>query len=437
MIINFSIKNFRSIKDKVTLSFEPAEREDLDEYYVVEPKKGIKILKAGLLFGPNASGKTNILNALNFFIQLVISPLDLKNKEFDFSPFMLTNTDTTEFELEFFHQDTKYFYQVVLTQKAIISEKLYFFSPKKAVVYSRETDENKKLARVKFGSKIKVSKDEEKFIQGNTLWNNTVLGAYLKTNLDIPEITKAVAWFENKFEFMFQPNIFLEVYTKSLFKNKKINKYEILEMMKYADLGIKRIDIEYGKLQVNKENKEILKMLNSSLKNLNHSEIYSGDQEVEIQKINFLHQTTAGEFSLLLQDESDGTQRYFFFANLLLDTLKNNKILVIDEVEASLHPDLLKHFFLTFLVNSQEAQFIATTHNRELLQEKEILRRDVIWFTERNSEQATEFFSLSDFDTKILRKVSSYYNLYKIGKLGAVPNLGSYYLKINYGKKEK
>ena len=116
---------------------------------------------------------------------------------------------------------------------------------------------------------------------------------------------------------------------------------------------------------------------------------------------------------------------------MLLDTLINQKILVIDELEASLHPDLIKHFILTFIVNSRNAQLIATTHFRELLQEKDILRPDIIWFTERKKDQSTDLYSLADFDSSVIRKTSSYYNAYKIGKLGAVPNLRSYYLDLD------
>jgi len=89
---------------------------------------------------------------------------------------------------------------------------------------------------------------------------------------------------------------------------------------------------------------------------------------------------------------------------------------------------LIKHFLLTFLVNSKCSQLIATTHFRELLMEKNIFRTDVIWFTEIKSDGSTDLYSLADFDSSVIRKASSIYNAYKIGKLGAVPNLDDYYL---------
>jgi len=102
--------------------------------------------------------------------------------------------------------------------------------------------------------------------------------------------------------------------------------------------------------------------------------------------------------------------------------------LSIDKIESSLHPDLLKYFLLSFLVNSENSQLILTTHSREMLIEKDILRKDIIWFTEKRDDDSTDLFSLSDFGSKI-RENSSIYNAYKLGKLGANPNLKDYFFK--------
>jgi AAA15 family ATPase/GTPase len=113
----------------------------------------------------------------------------------------------------------------------------------------------------------------------------------------------------------------------------------------------------------------------------------------------------------------------------LLDLIiRNDYVLPIDELESSLHPDLLKFFILVFLVNSKNSQIIATTHTRELLMEKEMLRNDTIWFTEKKTDGSTELFSLADFDSSVVRNTTSIYNAYKSGKLGAKPNLVDYYL---------
>ena len=97
-----------------------------------------------------------------------------------------------------------------------------------------------------------------------------------------------------------------------------------------------------------------------------------------------------------------------------------------------MHPDLLKHFLLIFLANAKESQLIFTTHSRELLLEKDILRFDTVYFTEKKEDGSTDLFSLSDFDSNIIRKESSVYNIYKNGKLGANPNLKNYFLDIQW-----
>ncbi len=127
--------------------------------------------------------------------------------------------------------------------------------------------------------------------------------------------------------------------------------------------------------------------------------------------------------------------RYYGFAGILSLLLKDSIAFPIDELEASLHPDLFIHFILSFLVNSKESQIIATTHNREILNNKDIFRNDVIWFTNKTETCSTELYSLSDFDSSIIRDTSNIYNAYKIGKLGGVPHLGDYYIDISHEKK--
>jgi AAA15 family ATPase/GTPase len=107
----------------------------------------------------------------------------------------------------------------------------------------------------------------------------------------------------------------------------------------------------------------------------------------------------------------------------------------IDEIDTSLHPDLMKHFILTFLTNAKQSQLIVTTHNISFLENQDILRKDVIKFTEKKEDGSTELYALSDFDPAIFRKNPSFLTAYKIGKLGAKPNLGDYYLEVENEQK--
>jgi AAA15 family ATPase/GTPase len=132
--------------------------------------------------------------------------------------------------------------------------------------------------------------------------------------------------------------------------------------------------------------------------------------------------------------ESQGTRRFYGFAGLLSLLVKNSVAFPIDELEASLHPELFIHFLVSFLLNAKNSQIIATTHNREILTNKDIFRNDAIWFTDKSETSATELYSLSDFDSSVVRDTSNIFNAYKMGKLGGTPNLGDHYIDISNEK---
>ena len=198
MIINFSIQNYRGLKNKVTISFEPENSSRLEDFYIIEPATGIKLLKLGIIYGSNGSGKTSILKALGFLRELVIIPAAQKQEPLDFEPFLFdaeSRIAPTIFELAFVSNGQKYLYEISINKQAVISEKLYFYTPKKALFFERSTDSAKQLTAIKFGSKIKLKKAEEDTLIANTLWNATVLGSFLKTNIDSAELRNVTDWF--------------------------------------------------------------------------------------------------------------------------------------------------------------------------------------------------------------------------------------------------
>ena len=146
----------------------------------------------------------------------------------------------------------------------------------------------------------------------------------------------------------------------------------------------------------------------------------------------FQHTVNNKNYSLSIQNESEGTKTYFGLAGLLDILIKNSTLITIDELESSLHPDLFEHFILTFLENAKSSQLIATTHNREILNNNEMFRNDAIWLTDKSKNSATELYALSDFNSNIIRKQpkTNILNAYKSGKLGAVPHLGDTFLDL-------
>jgi len=105
--------------------------------------------------------------------------------------------------------------------------------------------------------------------------------------------------------------------------------------------------------------------------------------------------------------------------------------LPVDELESSLHPDLYEHFILTFLMNAKQSQIIATTHYREILNNKDVFRNDAVWFTDKDKSCSTELYSLADFNSSVIRDSTNVLNAYKSGKLGATPNPDDTYVELN------
>lgn len=430
MIINFSIQNFGSIKDKQTLTFEADKSVHLENSYVINTS-GLRLLKVILIYGANASGKTTILKALEFLRDIVLEPETKKTDELDFQPFLF-DSETPEqnsiISIEFLANDTKYYYEVEFFKKAIVNEVLNFYNPNKANVYKRNTDINNQFAEIKFGSKIKIDKTIEKNLEANTLWNNTVLGGFLKTNVDIKELKIAVDWFKNYLRPLIYTRTQLEGFVTSKIEKSELSKIDVINVLKKADFHISDIVIQ-------EEEKEIpdglIDFLKGQLKD-SPDEIKKLEEKGKVTSVNieFEHTVNQTKYTLPIEMESQGTRRFYGFAGLLALLIKNSTAFPIDELESSLHPDLYMHFILSFLLNTDKSQLIATTHNREILDNRDVFRNDAIWFTDKNENCSTELYSLADFDSSIVRNTTNILNAYKSGKLKATPNLGDNFIEL-------
>ena len=402
MIVNFSIQNFGSIKDKQTLSFEADASEHLEDTYVVHTA-GKRLLKLALIYGANASGKTTVLKALDFLRDLVVNPKEKKTDILNFSPYLFdtkTPQQPTELSIEFIHEEVCYQYEVAFTGQAVISEALYIDTFERVLVFSRTTDIEGQLTKISFGDKITLEKSALQVLELNTLWNNTVLGGFLKTNINLEEFRRVADWFNNYLKPLIAPQTQLDSYVTSKIDEKEIVKEEVLEILKKADFNISDIIIERRK-----------------------------DPRKGIDRINLFseHMVNDISYKLPMEQESEGTKRFYGFAGLLALLIKTPTIFPIDELESSLHPDLYTHFLLSFLQNAQHSQLIATTHNRELLDDTDIFRNDVIWFTDKGEDFATQLYSLADFDTSTIKNIL---NAYKIGKFSAIPRLSDTFIDV-------
>ena len=412
MIVNFSIQNFGSIKDKQTLSFEADTSEHLEDTYVVHTA-GKRLLKLALIYGANASGKTTILKALDFLRDLVVNPKEKKTDILDFSPYLFdanTPEQPTELTIEFVYEGGCYHYGVAFMRQAVILEALYRDAPEKTLVYKRTTDIEEQLTKISFGDKITLDKSAQQILELNTLWNNTVLGGFLKTNINFEELRRVTDWFGSYLKSIIAPGTRIDTLITNKIKIREIDKIDVIRVLKKADFNISDIVIK------NDSEDDISEVF----------DFFKGRMEYvkppTIQySINNIH------YNLPMEKESEGTKRFYGFAGLLALLIKSSTIFPIDELESSLHPDLYTHFLLSFLQNAKQSQVIATTHNRELLGDRDIFRDDVIWFTDKGKDCATELYSLADFDTATIKNIL---NAYKIGKFSGVPRLSDTFIDV-------
>lgn len=399
MIQEFKFKNFRSVKDWQTLSFEASADKIYDEYYCTYIN-GTKLLKLAVIYGANASGKTNILYALNFLRKLAIRPRNNKTKPTGFIPFLLDENSKKEpgsFELTFYADNIKHIYSLEVNEQVILKETLKYYPGKlPAEIFSRETIGG--ITQIKLGSKIKLNNAELQKLKVNTLSNMSVISTYATANFVFPELERVYNYFFTQWLSLLSPEEDLRLWATDQVGAEIDNKEFLLDLLHRADFNISGFDIQKSEIPNEKND------------------------------IAFEHtvQTAQGITKHYLPDvlESAGTMRYYGLGIILNTLLKKNAIIPVDELENSLHPDLFTHFINLFLVNSKQAQLIFSTHNIQFL-DTDDLRKDIIWFTEKKKDGSTELYSLDDFD---IRNGVSFLNAYKAGKFGAKPNLGSIFI---------
>lgn len=443
MIHYLKVRNFGPIRNDAEINFEIADNIDEDAYEVKMPDNK-KLLKLAYIYGANASGKTTILKAFDFLRKLLLYPLADKSREFAFDPFLFCDdpySKSSYFELSFYMDGIRHVYSLNFKKDSILDEKLVFYQTTRPTeLFSRLTDPEKRLAKIQFGSRIRVPVREKDLLESNTLHNNTVFGAYAKTNVDIPELEELNRWFGNYLLGMITSDHNLTELTAELIdKNPKVSEW-INTLLYKADSQISKVLVPEWNDQIGMSLDDafhhefrttILRQgsiaKNTAIARKNETiKYYGGPSE---RRIEFMHKSDDGNsYALSIQKESSGTRRYFGLGGPLYELIHHAHLLCIDELETSLHPDLMKYFLQVFLMNSDKSQLLITTHNLSMMADSDFIRRDALWFSEKESDGSVSLFSAADFDTSILRKDSSLINAYKSGRLGAKPNLGSPYI---------
>ncbi|HMQ46644.1 MAG TPA: ATP-binding protein [Saprospiraceae bacterium] len=423
MLVLFSVKNFKTFKDKAVLNLVASnyeKSEDLEgEPLHTDSQFNLKILKSAVVYGANASGKTKLVEALGFMKRFVLDNHSVKGQPIPVTPFRL-NTETesapSEFEVAFIHNKVLYRYGFEADSERICAEWLYYRPKTKEIeLFYRELQEFETHAR-NFPKGNLVIKQE--LVAENAL----LLAVAAQFNDDI--CNQVMEWF-GTLKVISGANE--ERYKAYTMKQTQIpdRKRKILELLNAADLGIE--DVQLKKMNADQLPPDLRDIIFQKMANAG-SEAMSGVETTHKKRDSSGQFVEHVQFSME-EDESNGTEKFYILAGPILDVLENGYTLVVDELDAKLHSNLVARLVSLFhsnALNPKNAQLIFNTHDTNLLS-ADLFRRDQIWFTEKNRYGEAELFSLADFKSADgVRKNEAYEKNYLRGKYGAVPFLGSF-----------
>ena len=420
------------MRDEQTLSFIPTNDDTSRDIYTEEVADGVSLLKIGCIYGSNASGKTNILKALDFFTQFMINDDLNKGDEIGVVPFLLDDVsrqERTQFEMTFYLNREKYRLNLVLDNKVIYEETLQVYSSvQPTLLYKRTYNAEKDATDIVFGGKVGLVKKSRVAIEGNAINNRTVIAAFGKSNVEKSRLNLVYEFFSQRIAPIMYPQSSLMGFTKRRItkdRDGKLKKF-ILHFLKASDFNISDIAIHEEEVSITPEMELMIKNTSGMPEKAKEEILKKGT--LRSDEMFFVHHTSNGDKELGEELESRGTKRYMGLATILYDLLVHGVILPIDEIETSIHYELLSYFIKVFLVNSKRGgQLIVSTHDINLLDE-DYIRRDVIWFTDKNGCGETQLIRLS---TLGLHKTLSVYNAYKQEKLVDLPFLDSIYMDMD------
>jgi uncharacterized protein len=422
MIISFEVQNFRSIYDPIRLDMLPSKMKGTKEtdYNLFEiPEHKLKVLKSAVIFGANASGKSNILKAFEFFEMFILNSIDLKlNQKIPFNPFRLFRVAENEpsvFTMEFLVDASRYEYSFSIDDTKVCEEYLISYSSRKpSEIFSRKHGES-----IKFNANFK---GEKKSLESQLLDNQLLLtkGA----NNKFEPLMQVYEYFQKKF------NVFTSDFSDHSYSLRKSYeddtfRKEIVNFLQVADTGIE--DFFVRKEEVDQSS---IKFADSFPDELKSMILERKSYQTNVSHVSFEREGDNNTTDVLwpIDEESDGTQKLLAIAGPIIDILKKGSVLIFDEINNSLHP-LISRFLVDTFNNPEKnpkgAQLIFTTHDVTLL-DNELFRRDQIWLVEKNRCGFTDFRSLCGFE---IRKDVPLEKWYLSGRFGALPIITDF--KIN------
>ncbi len=441
MLIRFTVENFLSFKDEVEFSMVAGLPRKHKEHVVGSGKgNDYRTLKTAIIYGANAAGKSNLIKAMSFAQRLIVAGTDEK-QAIPVTPFLLDRTmrdKPSRFQFEIKCNSTAYIYGFELDSKQVHSEWLSELRPSsEAMLYERRTDLEGKTT-VELG-RIPLTEEHDRgfmrFVEIGTRENELFLK---KTILNRVEYFKEVyEWFDESLRFVFPNPRSGSVETTNM-THSEFEK-DSRDIIQLFDLGIDNVKLEKSESLLPQSllqdiadmHREVNKNVAIQFPSQNVYIFVSADNDISARKFMTVHKVVqedreVDEVDFELNDESDGTQRLFELSSALLGLLSGagNRVYVIDELDRRLHPRMTKHIVDIFLANSenQSCQMIVTTHESSLL-DLDLVRRDEIWFVEKDSSGMSSVYSLEEFAPRYDVDVQKGYLQ---GRYGAIPIVPSY-----------
>lgn len=415
MLIQFTVENFLSIRDKVYLSLEPSKDSEHPENLIT--KGDYNAVTSAAIYGANASGKSSLIKAITIALIMLRNSNNIQvTDRLPVVPFKFdseSKNKPTSFEFTFVaSDDKKYIYGFSATAEKVVEEYLYCYnSAKPTLIFDIKDGEEPKYNRaykVKLEAAYQMNTPNKLFLATATTWN--------------AECTKI------PFEWLAE---YIDTFTKVMdLSGVAIEKYRTDENRRYIDFTknlLKQADINISSIEV--DAKEVVGGATLPIQIMFQGKVIQPNEgkryDVEITTGHTIvnEDGTQKEYSLTLQQESLGTQLLFFYGPLLKDSFERGKTLILDEIDKSMHPSLVKFIMNLFRdpdINKAGAQLIVTTHETGILT-LDMFRRDQIYFTEKDSKTGvTDLYSLDEFS---VRKTENIEKGYLMGRYGAIPFL--------------
>ncbi len=426
MLLQFTVKNYKVFGDEVKLNMIANSDDTRESENVISlPKFGLRVLKSAVMYGANASGKSKLVEAMQFMKHFILTSAETQsNRKINTVPFRLntaTENAPSMFEIVFILDNEMYRYGFEATSEKVVSEWLFHRPKTKEVeIFFRQEQE----------FEIHKSFDVKDLVDKNRIKPNTLLLS--KADAENDELAvKIIKYLSTKTNAIsgLEDDGLMGFTIRELKETNK--KSQIIELLKLADIGIE--DVIPNVLNIDNLPQNLPKSIKTFLKKKieesddESSDIYSGVNTFHNKYDDDNNFVGIEQFSMQ-EDESSGTQKYFAFLGPILNTLSSGKVLIIDELDAKLHPNLVHkivEIFNSTTANPNNAQLIFNTHDTNLLS-CGIFRRDQIWFVEKNRYGSADLFSLASFKTDTVRKNDNFEKNYIAGRYGAIPYLGDF-----------